>query len=777
MARRRFRFKDAIRLLNEPPKRVWPEGLVHHGVRALILLGLALVVVTLFPVTPVPDLPVLEKGMVAEETIIAQVGFPIYKADEDLARERAEAVAGVAPIFVYEQDAVDTMLSRVRGFMERVDSAGSVESEPAARAELSRLLQSSGFVTGEETVDALLAAPQRTQLRRALETAIRTELPLGIASAGEIEGSASTQLRLRRDGQEQLIPRDSLKTAQGFFERAGRHVPRGASAEIAELQRLVLIRYFEPSVRLDRAATEAARERARQAVPAIKAEVLQGEKIVGAHEQVRDAEMERLLAYRDQLARLGELGSGVESRLRSFGGLLYSLSILLIFGMLLFFSRRSVYHEFRHIILVTLLILGLIVSAAITSRSGWPVEIVPIALPTVIVAALWDGRMALTLSLVLAILLAGQTPFLGLSSLYTLVLGGAAAGLGVRVVRRRAQTWVFVGVIAAAYILAALTLGLLRSRTAAEIFTSAGWGIMNAIGSTLIAMGFLPLIESFTKITTDQRLLELSDMNHPLLQRLQREAVGTFSHTLNVANLAEAAARAIGANALLTRVGTYYHDVGKVAKPQYFIENQPAGRNPHDKLKPATSAAIVRNHVLEGLRLAEEAKLPECVRAFIAEHHGTQAISFFYERARELDPEAEIDPRDFRYPGPRPQSRETAILMLADSVESAARVLHDPTPERIRALIDRIIESKTAQQQLDDAPLTFGELTRIKEEFVTGLSGIYHQRIDYPATREETEPAGSGGGGTAVDAASETATDAASSPASTPPSSATAGRG
>jgi putative nucleotidyltransferase with HDIG domain len=773
VARRRFGLREIVRLLNEPPERVWPEGLVHHGVRAIMLLGLAVVVISLFPVTPVPDLPVLERGMVSEETIIAQVGFPIYKPDEDLARERAEAVAGVAPIFVYEPGAVDTMTTRVRTFMERVDSAAGITEEPIARAELNRLLQSYGFVAGEETIDALRATPQRTQLRRALEATIRTELPQGIASAGELDGSAATQLRLRRDGQERLVSRDSVRTAQGFFERAGRHLPRGASAEVSELQRLVLIRFFEPSIRLDRGATEAARERARQAVPAVKAEVLQGEKIIGAHEQVRDAEMERLLAYRDQLARLGELGTGSASRLRAAGGLLFSFSILLIFGTLLLISRRGVYHEFRHIVLVTSLILGLIVAAAITSRSGWPVEIVPIALPTVIVAALWDGRMALTLSLVLAILLAGQTPFLGLSPLYTLVLGGAAAGLGVRVVRRRAQTWVFVGVIAAAYILAAITLGLLRSRAPAEIITSAGWGVLNAIGSTLIAMGFLPLIESFTRITTDQRLLELSDMNHPLLQRLQREAVGTFSHTLNVANLAESAARAIGANALLTRVGTYYHDVGKVAKPQYFIENQPAGRNPHDKLRPATSAAIVRNHVLEGLRLADEAKLPDCVRAFIAEHHGTQAISFFYERARELDPDAEIDPRDFRYPGPRPQSRETAILMLADSVESAARVLHDPTPERIRTLIDRIVESKMAQRQLDDAPLTLGELTRIKEEFVMGLSGIHHQRIDYPATREETEAAPQAASGQAAgQAAGQTA-----GPTSSPTSSAAAGRG
>lgn len=740
MARRRFGFADAIRILNEPPRRGWPEGFIHHGARALMLLAVAALVVVLFPVTPVPDLPVLEKGMVSEETVIAQVGFPVYKSDEDLARERAEAAAGVAPIFVYEALAVDTMLARVSTFLERVDSVVVEAPERGERAGLVRLLQSYGFVTGDDALEALGSDQLRVQLRRSLDGAIRTELPVGIASSGELEGISATQLRLRRDGQEMILPRDSVLTAQGFFERASRHMPRGAPASLSELQRLILIRFFEPSIRLDRVATEMARERARQAVPEIKAEVLQGEKIVGAHEQVRDAEMERLQAYRDHLARIGELGSSTSTRFRTAGGFLYSLSLLLIFGTLLLFSRQSVYHEFRHIFLVTILALTPIVAAAFSSRSGWPVELVPIALPTVIVAALWDGRMALTFSLVIAILLAGQTPFLGLSPLYTLVLGGAAAGLGVRVVRRRAQTWVFVGVIAGAYILAAITLGLLRSRTAAEVFTSAGWGILNATVSTLIATGFLPLIESFVRITTDQKLLELSDMNHPLLQRLQREAVGTFSHTLNVANLAEAAARAIGANALLTRVGTYYHDVGKLVKPLYFIENQPPGRNPHDKLKPSTSAAIVRSHVTEGLRLANEAKLPEPIKDFIAEHHGTQAISFFYDRARELDPEAELDPRDFFYPGPKPQSKETAILMLADSVESAARVLPDPTQERIRALVDRIVETKISHGQLEDAPLTFGELTRIKEEFVTGLSGIYHQRIDYPSQKEE-EPA------------------------------------
>jgi putative nucleotidyltransferase with HDIG domain len=208
--------------------------------------------------------------------------------------------------------------------------------------------------------------------------------------------------------------------------------------------------------------------------------------------------------------------------------------------------------------------------------------------------------------------------------------------------------------------------------------------------------------------------------------------------------------RVTGGNPLLARVGTYYHDVGKLAKPQYFIENQPQGRNPHDRLKPSTSAAIVRGHVAEGLRLAEQYRLPESIRCFIREHHGTQSIGFFLDQARELKGGAEPNPTDYAYPGPRPRSKETAILMLADGVESAARVLQDPTAERIRALVDRIIDGKIAQHQLDECPLTMGEIAAIKDELSKVVAGMYHHRIDYPGMimHPATEvPATTGHGG------------------------------
>ena len=277
-------------------------------------------------------------------------------------------------------------------------------------------------------------------------------------------------------------------------------------------------------------------------------------------------------------------------------------------------------------------------------------------------------------------------------------------------------------------------MGVQRSRDFSDIGMSMGAGITNAIVASLLAIGFLPLLESFTGITTDQTLLELSDLNRKLLKRLSLEAPGTYAHTVNVANLAEAASSAIGANGLLARVGAYYHDIGKLVKPQYFIENQPRGRNPHDKIKPSTSSSIIRGHIAEGLKLAESDRLPDIVKRFIPEHHGTQQIAFFYNRAKESDPDGQLNAAEFTYAGPKPQSKETAILMMADTVESATRVLQDPTPGRIRELVDRLIGQKIAEGQLDEAPLTLHEIGMIKDSLTNVLTGMYHHRIDYPGT-------------------------------------------
>ena len=542
------------------------------------------------------------------------------------------------------------------------------------------------------------------------------------------------------DGSERYVLRESVLTSREFFQAASARAAAEGIGPVEDLLRLLLIHFFTPSLRYDLEATERDRDAARRAVPTSRATVLQGEAIVRANQVVTEGEVERLRAFEEALR--GEAGAEAQAVafLPLLGRFLLNLLLLGIFATYLFLFRTEIYRNARWVLLQALLVLTFFGVAALIARQGLAPELLPIAFITLATAVLWDGRLALALALMVAALTGAQIPFQAVNAWLPVFVAGGVAALSVRAVRRRSQTWIFIAVIAGAYLGVILSLGLLSGRELPRIAQAFGWAAGNTVVSAILAMGFLPVFEWFTRITTDQTLLEWADPNRPLLKRLSVEAPGTYAHTIQVANLSEAAANAIGASGLLCRVGVYYHDVGKMLKPQYFIENQPGGRNPHDRLKPATSAAIVREHVTEGIRLAREANLPDVLVSFIPEHHGTQDISYFLAKAKEgLGPGEQVDLEAFRYPGPRPQRRETAIVMLADSVESATRTLQDPTPDRVRELVETIVEGKIRAGQLDEAPITLRELRTIKESFLTVLSGVYHQRIEYPETRHLTE--------------------------------------
>jgi hypothetical protein len=243
-------------------------------------------------------------------------------------------------------------------------------------------------------------------------------------------------------------------------------------------------------------------------------------------------------------------------------------------------------------------------------------------------------------------------------------------------------------------------------------------------------MGILPLVERLYQVPSDITLLELSDLNRPLLRRLMLESPGTYHHSLIVGNLAEMAAEAVGANSLLARVGAYYHDIGKITKPEYYTENEGSGRSRHAGLAPSMSALVIKSHVAEGLEIARREKLPRAVRAAIAQHHGSSVVAFFYAKALEQDP---ITPEAaYRYPGPKPQSRETAIVMLADAVEGASRSLTEPTPARLRGLVNKIVNMRLGEGELDESGLNLSDVARIREAFVTVLTARFHTRVAYP---------------------------------------------
>ncbi len=259
-------------------------------------------------------------------------------------------------------------------------------------------------------------------------------------------------------------------------------------------------------------------------------------------------------------------------------------------------------------------------------------------------------------------------------------------------------------------------------------------GLVNGVMMAVLATGLLPLLENSFGRTTNFTLLELSSLDEPMLKHLFLTASGTYYHSIMVGALAEAAAEAVGANALLCRVGAYYHDIGKTRHPPYFVENQPDARNVHDKLSPSLSRAVVMSHVKEGIDMARAYGLPEVLVDLIPQHHGTRLVSYFYQRAKETaDPDLqEVKEEDYRYPGPKPQTREAAILMLADSVEATTRALTDPTPARIRTAVQKIVNNIFVDGQLDECDLTLRDLHLIANSFVRILTGIFHHRVEYP---------------------------------------------
>jgi len=258
-----------------------------------------------------------------------------------------------------------------------------------------------------------------------------------------------------------------------------------------------------------------------------------------------------------------------------------------------------------------------------------------------------------------------------------------------------------------------------------------GFGLLGGLFAAVLVSGIIPLIESAFRYTTNLKLVELANMNNPLLRELMIQAPGTYHHSIIVGNLAEAAAETIGANPLLARVAAYYHDIGKAKKPLYFIENVSGGENKHDKLTPSMSALILMAHLKDGVEMATEQHLGGALIDIIREHHGTSLMKFFYERAKQRE-EREIDEYDYRYPGPKPQTREAAVIMLADAVEAASRTLTDPTPPRIQGMVQKIVNNIFIDGQLDECELTLKDLHNIAKSFNRVLGGIFHHRVDYP---------------------------------------------
>lgn len=480
-----------------------------------------------------------------------------------------------------------------------------------------------------------------------------------------------------------------------------------------------------------------------------------GSKIVSGGTPVTSRDLQVL--YAEHQAHTASLGWS-QRLLYSLARIGVYLALFGLCGSYIFFHDRTLLSDSRRLTRLLAAVVLTVSAAIFLARDSWRAECIPLVLFGMTLAVVNRRELAFVLSLAVALIIALS---LGQGLFELMVLTAAVSGPVIMLNRVRSRTkLIYVGLYGAAItFVAVLGVGVLADQTfgsvhvvgltpsgeeevlaesgfAAKLASGASWHAACVILAGFIMTGLLPFTERLFDVQTDISLLELGDAAHPLLQELARRAPGTYNHSINVATLAETAAERIGANGLLVRVGAYFHDIGKMLKPTYYVENQGQNGNQHESLLPAMSKLVITAHVKDAVDLARQYHLPQSIIAFIEQHHGTTLVEYFYRQAERQSAETQqggkVEEASFRYPGPKPQTKETGVLMVADAAESACRTLVEPTPARIESLVHEITMKRLLDGQFDDCGLTLKELNLIEESLVKSLAAVYHGRIKYP---------------------------------------------
>jgi len=709
-----FRKNKGAAPLSGAEKKPQDANLAVRSVRVIYLIISIVAISLILSIRLVPEQLSLVEGEIAGEDVYYNGETTTYESEVATEEARNQAASAVAPLYVIDDTVEEALLGEVRGYFSTI-SRVSVNFEawdPAAHDELRQKIP--GNYTDSVLAAMLgMSATERSNLSDSFQQLISR-----VYSAG-----------VREEEVEQA--RQEIAIAIGSSTISG-----DSEAFLKGMLEGLKLSYNEA---YDAVGTAAAVEAAKAAVPMVQKTVRNGERLVYRGSSVSAAQVEALQA----------LGlSNEKSSFLPFAGLALLVAMLMcLFYFYLRTYRRHVYLKRNSItllgvVMILILLLCKLISLftvdAANSSSMVIGFLLPVASASMLLAVLLDRDTAIVataiLSVFIAVIMDGEMVY---------ALMALASGLtGVICAARLNQRSQFVS--ASIYIILANLLviggwGLLWQQESRMILISMVFGLVNGLLSAILAMGLLPFLESGFGITTVIRLLELSNSSHPLLKQLIMEAPGTYNHSVLVGNLAEAAADAIGADGLLVRVASYYHDVGKLKRPHFYIENQRPGENPHDKLQPTLSALIITSHPSDSVKMLKEQHFPQEIIDIVEQHHGAGVLKYFYHRAKEnaLNPEdVKID--DYRYKGRRPQTKEAALVMLADSVQAAVQALSSGDKQQIENRIHEVIQGKVDEGQLNEAPLTFRDLNTIEQTFLTVLSGMHHTRISYPGQEKNT---------------------------------------
>lgn len=689
-------------------------------------------------------------GSVATKKVVAPFNFFILKTKEELKKEREAAVQKVPVYFRYDDKAEDNSL-------RQLTYTFSLLKKMAVPADTTHGILAGYGKMLEDSVHIQLAPHDIVRIKKFvhdekpgeyLNRWWKTIYRTGFIDVRKKDIDRDEVVLLRNDI-ETRVRRRTLLDADSVLALFSSALSKKYKDPPLAALRVLVRQTMRPNYRLDKAKTKQEIEKAVKSVSLTKDMVYENERIVDANERI-DAEIYQKL-YSLEMARAER--SKREGNWQPFfarlGRYMLAAAILFVVGLYLFSFRKKIFADNKKLLLITLIItLMLSIAAIIAGPLNWPVYVIPTTIGSMLTAILIDSGIGFVVTVALALLFGGIQGG-GYDITMMTIVSGMIAIFAVYEIRNRNQIFKAVLYIALSYLWIIAATTFLRFDTFANLARVFSYNLLpNAVFAPLVTYMILEVFERGFDITTDVRLLELSDLNHPLLKELSIKAPGTFHHSMVVGNLAEAAAEEIGENALLARVGAYYHDIGKMDKPEYFVENQMDAKNRHSELKPSMSALILVSHVKTGLEMAEKYKLPGRIRDFIAEHHGTTRMNFFYNKAIALaGDEDKVNEADFRYPGPKPQSKATAIVMMADTVEAATRSLSNPSPGRIRSFVEGLIEAKYQDRQFDESDLTFKEMRQIIDAFMPILFGVFQHRIEYPdnnkpqkASNDKTTP-------------------------------------
>ncbi len=641
----------------------------------------------------------------AYKDLTASASFPILKSEEELQNERKELVQSLKPYYVWRDGVAERVKEDyAKSFREEYEKAETTHTAGAFQDSLRY------YTLGLRLIDNIYKK--------------------GIINPAPEHAKELKKMKIN------LVHGNEVKTVRAarFYTlpKAMRAVDSGLAAVSPQYRPILnaaIKRNLRPNIEFDSATSgRILREQLRQ-ISRYHGAVQKDEIIIRHGEIVTPEKYQKL----QSLKLYTESQYGERNQfLISAGYFIITALLLTIFGFFVFNFEPDVFRSTRKLLFILVLIVGFEMLVSWAARAEIPsFYVIPFCIVPIILRTFFGTRLSLYAHLV-TVLLAGFFLPVGIEYIALNLVAGMVAIFTNMKVHYWSQFFISIAMIFITYVIGFIGISLVQEASLAQLqWMDIGWLTINVF-LTLLAYPLIPIFERLFGYVSDITLMELGDLNKPLIKELQLKAPGTFQHSLQVANLAEAAASEVGANALLVKVGALYHDIGKMKNPVYFIENQTTNFNPHDNLPFEESARIIISHVPEGVEMAKKYKLPDVIIDFIRTHHGTSRVEYFYRSYIKNFPEADVDENKFRYPGPLPFSKETAIVMMADTIEAASRSLKEPTEALLNELVDKLIWSKIENGQLVNADISFREVEIVKEVFKKMLKSIYHVRIEYP---------------------------------------------